>query len=617
VFGGSEQMRLTSTGLGIGTSSPLAKLHSNNSASGAMALTAIFSNQAAAALNNGSAIFLNNSSSFSASTYSARIASVMTNGTTQAADLIFGLYNGSGLNDDLMRLTSSGNLGLGVTPSAWNSTYKALQLQGGSVASESVTLKLYQNAYVNAAGNDIYSASLPATIYTQYNGEHRWSTAPSGTAGDAISFSQVMTLDADGDLGIGSTSPGCRIDVVSPNNTSLNPTIRVNSNNVAVNSALAYDGLVGSGEFELRTSSASALKFGTNNTERARIDSSGNLGLGVTPSAWTSGGNFDLGATKSLSASDSNINLGANFFFGSGGFTYKTTGNASYYNQGAGLHRWFTAPSGTAGNAISFTQAMTLDASGNLGLGTTTTNGRLSVYATTNAQIALTDSTLGVNYGGAVRGYGVGGQGGFIELGVLDSSTYVKGILVAQQATSVQFFTGTSGSGSSTERARIDSSGNLLVGTTSTSVTTGGMFIQPGAGGETYYAIGHNTGTSSGAFFAGYYYAGSNIGSITQSGTTAVLYNVTSDQRLKENIVDAPEFGSVIDSIKVRSYDWKTDQTHQRAGFIAQELVTVAPEAVHQPADPEEMMAVDYSKLVPMLVKEIQSLRARLAAANI
>ena len=86
---------------------------------------------------------------------------------------------------------------------------------------------------------------------------------------------------------------------------------------------------------------------------------------------------------------------------------------------------------------------------------------------------------------------------------------------------------------------------------------------------------------------------------------------------MKENIVDAPEFGSVIDAIQVRSYDWKADHTHQRAGFIAQELVTVAPEAVHQPADPEEMMAVDYSKLVPMLVKEIQSLRARLKAANI
>ena len=67
----------------------------------------------------------------------------------------------------------------------------------------------------------------------------------------------------------------------------------------------------------------------------------------------------------------------------------------------------------------------------------------------------------------------------------------------------------------------------------------------------------------------------------------------------------------------MRSYDWKADGTHQRAGFVAQELVTVAPEAVHQPTNTEDMMAVDYSKLVPMLVKEIQSLRKRLADAGI
>jgi hypothetical protein len=48
--------------------------------------------------------------------------------------------------------------------------------------------------------------------------------------------------------------------------------------------------------------------------------------------------------------------------------------------------------------------------------------------------------------------------------------------------------------------------------------------------------------------------------------------------------------------------------------MVAQELLSVAPEAVYKPEDPDDMMAVDYSKLVPMLVKEIQSLRARVAA---
>jgi hypothetical protein len=147
----------------------------------------------------------------------------------------------------------------------------------------------------------------------------------------------------------------------------------------------------------------------------------------------------------------------------------------------------------------------------------------------------------------------------------------------------------------------------------STSPTNG--FVANTNGGNGFYLqIGHPTGTSSGVAYSRFMFNQTEIGSITQSGTTAVLYNTTSDQRLKENIVDAPEFGSVIDSIKVRSYDWKSDGSHQRAGFVAQELVTVAPEAVHQPADSEEMMAVDYSKLVPMLVKEIQSLRVRLAS---
>jgi hypothetical protein len=102
----------------------------------------------------------------------------------------------------------------------------------------------------------------------------------------------AITIDSSENVGIGTGTPGCKVDLVAADNTSLSPTLRVNSNNVAVNAALAYDGLVGSGEFELRTSGASALKFGTNATERMRIDSSGNLLVGKTSS--------DLGATAGI-----------------------------------------------------------------------------------------------------------------------------------------------------------------------------------------------------------------------------------------------------------------------------------------------------------------------------
>ena len=102
------------------------------------------------------------------------------------------------------------------------------------------------------------------------------------------------------------------------------------------------------------------------------------------------------------------------------------------------------------------------------------------------------------------------------------------------------------------------------------------------------------------------------VGTISVTAS-ATAYNTSSDQRLKDNIVDAPSASDDIDAIQVRSFDWKADGSHQKYGMVAQELQSVAPEAVSEGETEEDMMGVDYSKLVPMLVKEIQSLRARVA----
>jgi hypothetical protein len=172
---------------------------------------------------------------------------------------------------------------------------------------------------------------------------------------------------------------------------------------------------------------------------------------------------------------------------------------------------------------------------------------------------------------------------------------------------------------SATERMRIDSSGNLLVGTTDENVfdnTSGNGSVLRSSGdvqiavdsGETMYL---NRMGSDGRIVnfrkAGVFVAGIDVTS------TTVTYNTSSDQRLKENITDANDAGSKIDAIQVRQYDWKADGSHQDYGMVAQELQLVAPEAVSGDADSEEMMGVDYSKLVPMLIKEIQSLRNRVA----
>jgi hypothetical protein len=170
-------------------------------------------------------------------------------------------------------------------------------------------------------------------------------------------------------------------------------------------------------------------------------------------------------------------------------------------------------------------------------------------------------------------------------------------------------FTGTTGE---TERMRIDSSGNLLVGTTTAGGSTGGLALVPSAsagGGLIRWNRADTTGTTYATQFQN---AGSTVGQIYYTNTTT-SYATSSDQRLKENIADADDAGSKIDAIQVRKYDWKADGSHQDYGMIAQELLEVAPEAVSVPEDSEEMMGVDYSKLVPMLIKEIQSLRNRVA----
>jgi hypothetical protein len=162
------------------------------------------------------------------------------------------------------------------------------------------------------------------------------------------------------------------------------------------------------------------------------------------------------------------------------------------------------------------------------------------------------------------------------------------------------------------ERMRINSSGNVLVGT---SATEGPSRMSVVSTASTTACISYRNTAGAGSTYA-YFLNGGNtaqIGSITNSGNTGTAYNTSSDARLKHDIAEAPEASDLIDAIKVRSFKWNVDNSEQRYGFVAQELVAVAPEAVHQPEDEEQMMAVDYSKLVPMLVKEIQSLRARVA----
>jgi len=161
------------------------------------------------------------------------------------------------------------------------------------------------------------------------------------------------------------------------------------------------------------------------------------------------------------------------------------------------------------------------------------------------------------------------------------------------------------------ERMRIDTYGSLLVGCTSfPSASVKGLAIRANGTAGQYIQFG--VSLTQAVTVQQFQNPNGVVGTIQTFGSST-SFNTSSDQRLKENIADADDAGSKIDAIQVRKYDWKADGSHQDYGMVAQELQLVAPEAVSGDADSEEMMGVDYSKLVPLMLKEIQSLRNRVA----
>jgi hypothetical protein len=361
-------------------------------------------------------------------------------------------HTGTAAPVERMRLDSSGNLGIGVTPSYNLHVYGTSgNIQSRVQATDTSGSARWQlqndntstqfNLYGSAAAGTLWG--VPITNLTGLFANH--AMAIGTNAAQSLSFATNATvratLDSSGNLGIGCT-PLTKFQVRAQTNGNL----AVNTSLVAAGARLQAFNDAGSASSPIEID-GSVINFNISAVQKATLDASGNLGLGVTPSAWINGRGIDVGSYVGLSDNPSGgggFGLSSNAYeYASGAWKYKNTYFATLYRSYAGEHQWLTAASGTAGNAITFTQAMTLDASGKLGIGATSPAATLHVDASGGGVLRVTRLSASASAYAQIENDGT------------NSTINSTGVLI--------FGTGSTPA----ERARINSSGNLGIGTTS------------------------------------------------------------------------------------------------------------------------------------------------------
>ena len=270
-----------------------------------------------------------------------------------------------------------------------------------------------------------------------------------GASGDSFTFAGAVTFS--GNINSSGTNTFSGSNVISAAaGTSASPSIYFASD-------------TNTGIF---SPTADNVAVATGGSERVRVDSSGNVGIGVTPSAWASGIKALQNSARSCwYTNGTNTSIGLNVFNDGSANKYIATAAAALYEQSGAQHAWFTAPSGTAGNTITFTQAMTLDASGNLGIGITPSY-RLDVSQAGATTISASFAMARITGGNATANdlVLVGPNTSQVRINFSDPDANGIGEIGYDHATNgMRFVTNNS------ERMRIDSSGNVGIGTTSPS----------------------------------------------------------------------------------------------------------------------------------------------------
>jgi hypothetical protein len=380
------------------------------------------------------------------------------------------------------------------------------------------------------------------------------------------------TLTAAGNLGIGTASPAQLLHVA----TSL-PRIQieayVNTNNAGIQlKTKNSSGTVQTGGLYYNPGATPYISLtGDDNNLHLNVTSAGNVGIGTTSPG------------RRLSIESSDIWM-----------SFKVTGNREYL-IGQGTSDAFRIFDATAD-----AERMRITSGGNVGIGTTEPNiynfgGALFTLSSTTTYANIIIASSGTNS----AGISLGNQGTRrAEIEAADGSNLIFKTNNANSGTAV------------TERMRITSGGSVVAGSTLATPTGGelGAWLWIPTQNRAYFSgtggasAGFNRFTNTGDIVA-FNYGGAGVGSISTNGTTT-SYNITSDYRLKEDYKEINGLEKV-NSIKVYDFKWKSIN-ERMDGVIAHELQEVLPYAVQGIKNGKEMQSVDYSKIVPVLIKAIQ-----------